>query len=113
VYEQVEDFYNRWLLECGCATIDPMPCEPARWADEGERIRALPAPSSAARRHASERMLVLCDGTVVCDERDTTGARGVGRAGECDVAGLWRAVCARRAAASRGEGDPRDLWTGA
>ncbi len=113
VYEQVEDFYTRWLLQCGGAVIDAMPCDPPKWADEGERIRPLPLPRAAAERARRERMLVLCDGTVVSDERDLSGSRGVGRVGEQDVTALWRTVRERREAAQRGEGDPRDLWTGA
>ena len=63
VYEQVEDWYDRHLLACGWAVLDPLIAPIA-----GERITPLPVPGSATLRHA-------CKVTVQTDGRaeGTTG----------------------------------------
>ncbi|MCA9303481.1 MAG: DUF115 domain-containing protein [Phycisphaerales bacterium] len=58
--EEIPDFYDRWLLACGCAAIDPLPR-----AIRGQRIQALPIPSERQRRIDARTMRVRSDGVLV------------------------------------------------
>ncbi|CAG0961805.1 hypothetical protein PHYC_00766 [Phycisphaerales bacterium] len=58
VFEQVESFYNRWLLGCGACVIDPLPR-----AIDGARIEPLPLPAPARRRMEWSRVLLDSRGT--------------------------------------------------
>ncbi len=102
VYDDVESFYNRWLLWLGSAVLDPMPGKAA-----DERIARLPLPRVAAERFARDRMLVLTDGRVVADERDAAGSSSVGNVFEEDPVAVWRRLVETRRAA----GDKAREWT--
>ncbi len=59
VYEEIEDFYNRWVLTFGACVIDPLPAP-----IPGERIAPLPVPdfvarAAAARSHTTDLSAVL------------------------------------------------------
>ncbi|MEO1585214.1 MAG: 6-hydroxymethylpterin diphosphokinase MptE-like protein [Planctomycetota bacterium] len=56
IYEQIDSMYDRWLLACGAAVIDPLPK-----AVPGERIAPLPVPASAADRLESRTMHVTTE----------------------------------------------------
>ncbi|MEO0630141.1 MAG: hypothetical protein AAFY46_05375, partial [Planctomycetota bacterium] len=58
IYEQIDALYDRWLLACGAAVLDPLP-EPI----VGERIEPLPAPVPVAER-MEKRQLVVMPGLV-------------------------------------------------
>jgi hypothetical protein len=72
VMEEIPDFYDRWLLACGCASIDPLPR-----TVRGQRIQALPIPDEHQRRIDARTMRVRSDGILV----DRFGRR----LGELDV----------------------------
>lgn len=59
VYAEIEPFYDRWLLACGAACIDPM-----RGARAGERIAPLPRPERVALRERHSARVVDVDGRV-------------------------------------------------
>ncbi|MEM8757156.1 MAG: hypothetical protein AAGF47_05165, partial [Planctomycetota bacterium] len=59
VYEQIETMYDRWLLACGSAVLDPLPS-----AIEGERIAPLTVPAHAAARLSRTTAVVRADGTL-------------------------------------------------
>lgn len=59
VYGDLEGFYDRWLMACGCAVIDPLPR-----AIEGQRIAPLPVPASVAARDARTKLRIAADGTM-------------------------------------------------
>ena len=119
VYEEIESFYDRWLVLAGAAVIDPLPV-PAAAQAEG-RIRPLPKPAGAARRTWRMRMLVLCDGRVPACEADLRGERTVGTLGGTadeslggreTLAAVWRRLCAYRQQVYRQHGaEHPDLWT--
>lgn len=67
VYEQLESFYDRWTLRCGCAVIDALPAAPGPWAEEGSRIGPLALPGHAKERMARERVCVRSDGEMIRD----------------------------------------------
>jgi hypothetical protein len=90
-YEELENFFDRWILGAGAAVIDPLPC-----AVPGERIEPLPLPKPAARRMARERMVILSDGRVPVDEVDLSGDRCVGDVSKHGVMPVWRELCSRR-----------------
>lgn len=102
VYEEIESFYNRWLLWLGAAVLDPMPDRAP-----GERIARLPTPRIASDRFSRERMLVLTDGRVVADERDSEGRTSVGNAFEEPPLDVWRRLVETRHKA----GDAARDWT--
>ena len=54
VYEQIDELYDRWLLACGAAVLDPLPD-----AVPGERIEPLPVPAAVAQRRARRELVVL------------------------------------------------------
>lgn len=60
--DEVESFYDRWIMALGAAVIDPLPA----WAKDS--TRALPVPPTRAARLAHDTVRVRSDG-VVCDER--------------------------------------------
>ena len=108
VYEEIEGFYDRWLLAAGAAVIDPLPM-----VLPGQRIEPLPRPEVAARRQWGRRLLVLCDGGVPVSERDLAGERTVADAGRDGLATAWRRVIAARTSAAEESGPSHaDLWTG-
>ncbi len=56
IYEQIDELYDRWLLACGAAVLDPLP-----HAIRGERIAPLPMPARVARRLAQRELVVMPD----------------------------------------------------
>lgn len=87
VYEEIEAFYDHWLLAAGAAVIDPLPMP-----IPGDRIEPLPLPTPAARRMAESSMTILCDGTVAAQAGDLSGERTVGDAGRDGLAAVWARV---------------------
>ncbi|MCL4221465.1 MAG: DUF115 domain-containing protein [Phycisphaerales bacterium] len=57
--EQIEGFYDGWLLACGCAVIDPLPTRVP-----GARVQPLAAPRALREREARLRLEVRADGSV-------------------------------------------------
>lgn len=90
-YEEIEVFYDRWIMAAGAAVIDPLPA-----AQRGERIEPLPLPAAAAWRMGRDRMVVLSDGRVPADEHDVAGERCVGDASRDGVCEVWRRLCSLR-----------------
>lgn len=60
VYEEVEQFYSKWLMICGSAIIDAIPGRVS-----GQRIQRLPIPEVRQEQLDRSTMYVQCDGTVV------------------------------------------------
>jgi len=86
VYEQIEPFYDRWIMTAGAAAIDPLP------VPDGGRIRPLPLPAAAAARARRERMTVLSDGSVPLDADDLAGVISAGSVLDTPLDELWRAL---------------------
>jgi len=105
VYEEIEPFFDRWLMIAGSAVIDQAPRALA-----GDRIQPLGKPRLAAHRDARTRMRVLSDGTVVGDERDVFGRAPIGDLRSESLEDVWRRLQECRRAADRID-DPV-LWTG-
>ena len=59
VYGELESWYDRHLLACGWAVLDPL--EPSI---DGERITPLPLPRAAAARLRAHTAVVHADGRV-------------------------------------------------
>lgn len=59
VYGQLEEWYDRHLLACGWAVLDPLEAPVA-----GERIAPLPLPATARAREAASRVVVYPDARV-------------------------------------------------
>ncbi len=60
VYEEIEQFYDKWIMLCGSAVIDPLPEHVT-----DQRIRPLPIPGPRQRQLDRSTMYIQCDGTVV------------------------------------------------
>jgi hypothetical protein len=90
-YEEIEMFYDRWLLGAGAAAIDALP-----GSIPGDRIEPLPIPALAARRLARERMTVLSDGRVPAADGDYSGERCIGDVFKEGVLAVWRRLITRR-----------------
>ncbi|USN99896.1 MAG: DUF115 domain-containing protein [Phycisphaeraceae bacterium] len=61
VYEEIESFYNGWLMAACSAVIDPIPDGAA--LSPSARIRALPLPALARARRSRETLIVRSDGS--------------------------------------------------
>lgn len=59
-YEDVEPFFDKWLMICGSAVIDPLPR-----TIKDQRIQQLPIPSDRQRQLDHSTMYIQCDGVVV------------------------------------------------
>jgi hypothetical protein len=90
VYEELESFFDRWVLAAGAAVIDPLPARQPQ-----ERIEPLPVPRRAVQRLARERMVILSDGRVPADESDLSGERCIGDVRQ-GLMPVWRMLGARR-----------------
>lgn len=91
VYEEIEPFFDRWLMAAGAAVIDPLPAP-----IPGQRIEPLPLPAPAARRLERGRLLVLSDGRIPASPSDLLGERIVADAARDGLLEAWRRVCSRR-----------------
>ncbi len=72
VYGEIPDFYDRWMMACGCAVIDP-----PTHAAHGQRISALPIPSVRQQQIESRIMRIRCDGMLVDRFGQILGERSV------------------------------------
>ena len=107
-YEEIESFYDRWLMLAGAAVIDPLP-----EAQPDERIKPLPVPASAIRRDLRLMMTILSDGTVPISGRDLTPKRHVGSITDTSLGELWRLLGGVRRDLWREHGlSHPDLWMG-
>ncbi len=90
VYEEIESFYDNWLLAAGAAVIDPLPV-----SVHGDRIEPLPIPTPAAHRMTESVMTILADGTVPSNASDYSGERTIADAGRDGLAAAWGKLHAR------------------
>ncbi len=60
VYEEIEQFYDKWMMLCGSAVIDPLPGHAI-----DQRICPLPIPSARQKQLDRSTMYIQCDGMVV------------------------------------------------
>ncbi len=63
VYNDIQNFYDRWLTVCGCATIDPPP------PNTPGRIQKLEIPSTRANQLHHNTLHINADGQVVDHNR--------------------------------------------
>jgi hypothetical protein len=92
VYEEIETFYDRWILAAGAAVIDPLPRPLA-----GDRIEPLPPPPAVAGRMRSQRMVIRSDGSVVPGGAlDFSASKAIGDLSRDDLAKLWKKAAASR-----------------
>ena len=68
--EEIEPFYDRWIMTLGAAVIDPLPA----WS--ADPIIPLPVPAARLTQLSREVVRVRCDGAV-CDDtwRAVAGVR--------------------------------------
>ena len=85
VYDEIEGFYNGWLMACCSASIDPIPAGAV--LDESARIRAMPLPALARERAEREMLVVRSDGTALSRSGIVLG----NLLGD-SVSGVWRAA---------------------
>ncbi|MFG0283070.1 MAG: 6-hydroxymethylpterin diphosphokinase MptE-like protein [Phycisphaerales bacterium JB039] len=81
VYQQIEPFYDHWLLRAGAAVIDPLP----RPLPE-QRIAPLALPPATQRRFTREHLLVLSTGVAY----SPGNAKAMGNLSSHRLAELWR-----------------------
>jgi hypothetical protein len=60
VYNEIESFYDKWLMLCGSAVLDPLPQRVSN-----QRIQRLPIPASRQYQLDRNTMYVGSDGTVL------------------------------------------------
>lgn len=69
--DQVESFYDKWLMLTGCAIIDGLP-----GFVQNQRVAQLPIPAWRAKQLERETMRVRCDGVVVDRDGHPVMAQG-------------------------------------
>jgi len=84
-YQEIPDFYDRWLMRCGSAAIDPMP-RPIR----GQRLTPLAIPGARHRQIQTRIVRIQCDGFIGDEHGRRLGERSI-----LDV-GLERALSQTR-----------------
>jgi len=91
VLEEIETFYDKWIVLAGSAVIDQLP-EPRA----GDRIAPLGKPRTAGARDARRRMVILRDGRVMIDENDFS--RDAGNVFLDGIHAVWHrlAACPQR-----------------
>ncbi|MEM9082988.1 MAG: 6-hydroxymethylpterin diphosphokinase MptE-like protein [Planctomycetota bacterium] len=104
-YEDVEAFFDRWLMICGSAVIDQLP-----YPEPGSRIEPLGKPKLTTLRDASSHMMILVDGSVPADHRTRTPVANVN---EQEPLQVWSDLMSVRRQAFESDGiDAPELWTG-
>jgi len=69
--DQIESFYDKWLMLTGCAIIDPLlPCA------RDQRVRAMDIPRWRREQMERETMRVRCDGIVIDSDGKPILAQG-------------------------------------
>lgn len=69
--DQVESFYDKWLMLTGCAIIDPLPA-----FVRNQRVAQLPIPGWRIKQLEREIMRVRCDGVVIDRDARPVSAQG-------------------------------------
>jgi len=87
IYEEIEVFFDKWLLALGAAVIDPLPCEVP-----GARIEPLGSPLVTAERDARTTLVVRSDGTVQAPAGNPAGAATVGSIAAQPFDDLWNSA---------------------
>lgn len=106
VYEQIERFYDAWLLTGATPIIDPLHAP-----IEGTRIEPLGKPKAAETRMRRTEMLIRADGTVPLSARDEA-SEIVANLNETPFETAWRALLTSRdAITANGWTGPDDLLT--
>ena len=90
----IEGFYDRWLLRCRAAVIDPLP----NAAGDG-RIAPLSIPAIARTRAMSQTLFLDASGHATTGWRDRVPGENVADARNGDLLGVWASV-----RGARGEG---------
>ena len=85
VYEDIEAFFDKWLMLCGSAVIDPLPCDV-----DDQLVKALPNPARRNEQLTRSTLRVRCDGVVVDQNHHELSEINVFEAG---VEQTYRQVC--------------------
>ncbi len=96
VYEELETFYDKWLLLAGAAVIDPLPN-----AAPDQRITPLALPRPAALREARNTMFVRSDGAVTLPALGGPHTETIADLSREPLEAVWPRLLERRAAAFR------------
>jgi hypothetical protein len=89
-YEDIETFYDRWMMDLGAALIEPMHRE--HRLRVGQSLRPAVCPEHVAFALRSRVMTVLSDGSIVADPDDWTGRTTIANASTDDLAAAWRTM---------------------
>lgn len=84
VYEEIESFYARWIMEAGAAVIDPL-----REPIPGERIAPIALPASARSRLAAAELVIAADGSAFARDEASGAMSRLGSALDRGLAELW------------------------
>ncbi|MFG0251909.1 MAG: radical SAM protein, partial [Phycisphaerales bacterium JB038] len=87
-YEDLEGFYDKWLLIFQAALIEPMPSYSPYAA--GQRLRPVPTPETVRRAERRRTMYLRCDGGVVNEPLDLYRPPLANVLGERPLPELWR-----------------------
>lgn len=95
-YEDIESFYDRWMIDLGTAVIEsPPPFAPQAGQPVDSLIPAI-TPAQVMRHELSRRMTILCDGGVPVSELDIAGENCVGNVRDASLSDLWQQITCRR-----------------
>jgi hypothetical protein len=91
-YEDIEGFYDKWLLLTQTALIEPMP-DFSPYAGE-QRLQPVPVPEAVRQATRRRTLYIRCDGAAVSEPADLYGdERLLGKVSDAPLGELWRRHC--------------------
>ena len=95
-YEDIESFYDRWMMDLGTAVIEsPPPFVPQPGQPTDSLIPAI-TPARVMRHELSRRMTIYCDGSVPVSELDVAGENCIGNVRDASLFDLWQQLTCQR-----------------
>ena len=110
--DDLESFFDRWMLSLGSAVIEPPPPFDLTAGHAGDTLLPAGRPPRVAWRELTSRMVILSDGGVPISEMDIRGENVVGNIDDAPLTDLWRdLIAARRALRAQRGTDVESLRT--
>ncbi|MEN0020791.1 MAG: radical SAM protein, partial [Planctomycetota bacterium] len=101
VYDELEQFYDHWLMRAGCCVIDPLPR-----AQVGDRIEPIALPALARERLSRTRLCIRSDGRALIDATDFATRAGL-QATSLPLSEVWQTVLRSRLAEQAADIEPK------
>lgn len=95
-YEDIDSFYDRWMMVLGTAVIEGLPRFNPTSQCPADTLAEAVTPPRVVRHQLRRRMTILSDGSAPVSELDLAGRRCVGNVHDQETPNLWRDVLRER-----------------